>query len=854
MAELPPYLGQQHPAAVSDAVTTEQSDRELKEYQKILDIQNQILAGTHPRLKIPAHARQKEALKASQSRKEAVSAAAEKQTSGGKAGDLPSQDTSKEQGGVSTPGTSAARKAVPTLDPIFLTESPIVIRAKLQSRREHMERLIQEQVTQKKADGRLKVSVHESNPDFDVAEILGKALRVVSPYPAPAQAVAVAMSVGGEEEHIAASEGQKVTSEGSDVNSYYSSLAPDSDPADRPERSPSRREEEQAAGAKATTTTADIDMADVAVADVSGDESRNDIDYVLGTRKTGAVTSPDYQISADAEEETEEGTHYEPEYSPPGPGLPVTVNDESYEPELDPMFHGRSHAQALEGERARLERQVELQQQQPAHPPYLPVHVQNHILEPHAPRPERVSPLTTSEFRQARHENVVPEAEAGVYAAGQQGQPKNGLRNRSTRTSPLEQAEGPIYTHVQSQQQPQPQQQQQQQPQQEQPPTQPQQPPQQQTSRKRRRLMRQEQRERERAAAAQPQTQPQPRAQRVEPQPGPQELYYAPRMPASPDSVYIKPEPVSPSYVPGIDDVRVPRRRRAALRNAAAAAYVDVSSPRVGVPSAAAAAPAPVPGEPPYRSREMVYSDPYEGEYEPRRPYYAPQPATRVGSVVQYSPPPAAAAAPAPVVPRASAAPVPEARRVHSLRPAYIPEDAPRHSRAASAAYMVPERERPRYRYVEEPGPPYAPPPETAAERYAASGDGYGYYEPAPAPAPAPRAASRAAPRHSMPYRDNYIDLEPEAPERAMPPPPAPARRVVVDQYGNRYYEAAPAPQHHSYASQPPPPPPVSSRRREVYDLDGPAPPPAPIAYARPRTVVAEYDEPHHRYEGAPAV
>ncbi|KAI5289112.1 hypothetical protein KEM52_000904 [Ascosphaera acerosa] len=248
---------------------------------------------------------------------------------------------------VSVPHAAAS---LPALDPIFLTESPVVVRAKLQLQRDKLERLLHDQVIQKKVDKGGKVFVSpEAGANLPVDEVLSKAQQVVSPFAAdtlesePADATTAAaksMGKGGGE------------SSASETANDASHAQVTDQSADIPERSPQR------GGAHETATV-----------------------------PTSAAGEADYQA-----------TRYpDSEYTPPSPGVGACLgtggrrgwapsvgaaddaddDDDGYEPELQLSFKAEPAAKPAA-----------------AHP----VHVQSHIDEPAAPRPERVSPLTTTNY------------------------------------------------------------------------------------------------------------------------------------------------------------------------------------------------------------------------------------------------------------------------------------------------------------------------------------------------------------------------------------------------------------------------------------------------------------------------
>ncbi len=200
---------------------------EALEYEKILSIYRQVIAGHHPRLKLsgPVNAQAPASLDQPSSQLPSTTPAPPLSVSAlpTPLPSLQSTDTVKE------PPTTAASLSGPPLssqpvlskppaselDPIFLTKSDDLVKAEIQLQRQRVERALREQVEQKRIDARNKPSFAEAKPDFDVADVLTKALNLVKPvlFDAP---------------HTLNENGN----DSFDENSFYSSKAPDSAPGD----------------------------------------------------------------------------------------------------------------------------------------------------------------------------------------------------------------------------------------------------------------------------------------------------------------------------------------------------------------------------------------------------------------------------------------------------------------------------------------------------------------------------------------------------------------------------------------------------------------------------------------------
>src|SRR5271154_2181135 len=216
-------------APVNGAIAPAAGVNELLEYGKILKLRDAVFAGSHPRLTIPANLIRNPSPRPTK---------------------VPSPpparvppDTSSRIPAVQLPGlllnsTSAQVPAAPAavppfkeasslnradppaplvseLDPIFLTKPDVVLRAEIQLQRQRIERNLREQLERKRNDARHKPSLQEAKPDFDVSNVMSKALEVAKP-------VTFEASHNGAD--IASS------SDSFDENSFYSSKAPDSIP------------------------------------------------------------------------------------------------------------------------------------------------------------------------------------------------------------------------------------------------------------------------------------------------------------------------------------------------------------------------------------------------------------------------------------------------------------------------------------------------------------------------------------------------------------------------------------------------------------------------------------------------
>ena len=166
--------------------------REVLEYEKIVQFRDAIFAGTHPRIKIPHLAgRQIEAPRnvSSPSLSTPVPNAASqfaRATSGNHPAALPYPN--------SRPSKNYRATGKSEINPILLEKSDDLIRAEIQLQRQRLERSIREQMEQQKLAAKSQLQSSEALPNFDISEVLSKALALVPPISSTAELSAGARS------------------------------------------------------------------------------------------------------------------------------------------------------------------------------------------------------------------------------------------------------------------------------------------------------------------------------------------------------------------------------------------------------------------------------------------------------------------------------------------------------------------------------------------------------------------------------------------------------------------------------------------------------------------------------------
>lgn len=180
------------PKSQNSASFTTDELRQIQEYDRIIHFRNAIVAGQHPRIKVPGQTMAKAF--SSPAGRTGVSTT---QGSDFRRGNLQSFNANAQQPVISMPGTgpSAAKPfgglgKTPEIDPLLLTKSDELIKAELQLSRQRLERSLRDQIDQRRAN-KTALQSSEQAPDLDLSDILAKALTLVqatAPPPAPTDA------------------------------------------------------------------------------------------------------------------------------------------------------------------------------------------------------------------------------------------------------------------------------------------------------------------------------------------------------------------------------------------------------------------------------------------------------------------------------------------------------------------------------------------------------------------------------------------------------------------------------------------------------------------------------------------
>ena len=207
-----------------------QNLNEALEYEKILKLRDEVFAGSHPRLTVPAHALRNFSPRPPQPNSQSTLAVPSLFPTSALPGQLAPQQPSHATASPSLLSANAAlvqpRPSAATasdFDPVLLEKSNDLLQAEIKIKRQRLEKTLKEQFEQKRLEARRRPAPSEAKPDFDISAILAKVLEEIKPAPVKEDAEA---------------------SDSFDENSFYSSRAPDSTPERLPQSSSQNEDED----------------------------------------------------------------------------------------------------------------------------------------------------------------------------------------------------------------------------------------------------------------------------------------------------------------------------------------------------------------------------------------------------------------------------------------------------------------------------------------------------------------------------------------------------------------------------------------------------------------------------------
>jgi hypothetical protein len=175
------------PASTNGVSLTAEELREILEYERIVQFRDAVLAGTHPRVKIPPHLAGKHINSSrnvsspSLSTPRAYQSAQPARSTPGSHEESSSVYNRSPNSTRQSAGGHLAITLKSEINPILLEKSDDLIKAEIQLQRQRLERALREQIEQQRITAKALLQTSESLPNFDISEVLSKALAIVHP-------------------------------------------------------------------------------------------------------------------------------------------------------------------------------------------------------------------------------------------------------------------------------------------------------------------------------------------------------------------------------------------------------------------------------------------------------------------------------------------------------------------------------------------------------------------------------------------------------------------------------------------------------------------------------------------------
>lgn len=386
---------------------------EAAEYEKILRFRDQVLSGTHPRVKVPAHLvgklnaspRTVSSPSNSTQRSAVATTTTTQQAQSTLSGSDPSRESAHNQknSAADTRQNSSSRsaailpnvsKSTTELDPIFLSKSEELVKAEIQLQRQRIERNLREQIEQKKIAVKLAAQTADSLPDFDLAEVLAQAFQRIQ----PAEGADVNIST-----HRTASE-----SDSFDENTFYSSQH------DTPDNRSSASQDHRA--------PSEVEMHDTVMVDQPSSLAHNGSAYPSVMSNISAQKQPEHASTTVTNPDHSHSYRSggQPNYNPRGNQPPVSTVGEKFDEPLvledastsakdssntSPAHNSNDPAQDSTDSNPILQHSRRRSLNNTVREPIPdPVHRATHDLSPIAPQPARVHSLLNVEDSSANQQ------------------------------------------------------------------------------------------------------------------------------------------------------------------------------------------------------------------------------------------------------------------------------------------------------------------------------------------------------------------------------------------------------------------------------------------------------------------
>ncbi|KAI1189951.1 hypothetical protein F5B17DRAFT_388805 [Nemania serpens] len=233
MSQIAPAPGYEPVRAVSAtaAALTGSEHVEVHEYEKIIQFRDTVVSGKHPRIKVPASSVAKNAFANQPPRSNAPARVARSSTgvsignnpaNGHSMGNMLSFKANSQQPAVTVPPAGSAPfipgvsrplgPGRPEIDPVLLQKSDGLVKAEIQIQRQRLEKLLKDQVEERRASIRGNLQSSEQLPELDVSDILAKALTLVQATAPPATSILPSPTANASD-----------ASDSFDENTFYSS-------------------------------------------------------------------------------------------------------------------------------------------------------------------------------------------------------------------------------------------------------------------------------------------------------------------------------------------------------------------------------------------------------------------------------------------------------------------------------------------------------------------------------------------------------------------------------------------------------------------------------------------------------
>ncbi|KAJ2987137.1 hypothetical protein NUW58_g4668 [Xylaria curta] len=195
-------------ASSAASTLTSAEHNEIREYEKIIQFRDTVVSGNHPRIKVPAASLVKSASATQPPPSNAPERVAPLSThlsinnsaaNGHSMGNMLSFQANSQQPAVTAPPASSAPFVPgvsrpfgigkPEIDPILLQKSDGLVKAEIQIQRQRLEKVLKDQVEERRTSIRGNLQLSEQLPELDISDILAKALTLVQATAPPATSI-----------------------------------------------------------------------------------------------------------------------------------------------------------------------------------------------------------------------------------------------------------------------------------------------------------------------------------------------------------------------------------------------------------------------------------------------------------------------------------------------------------------------------------------------------------------------------------------------------------------------------------------------------------------------------------------